>query len=205
MPTNNSKSIVLILSVSLFLLLFNPLRLHGQTSPINLISSKSLQLERSLGIQAYSFDSIEAKTSQATDTTVVKVHQRSPLIAVLLSAVIPGGGQVYNKSYWKLPIIIGTQGFFVSQWISNNKTYEQYRSSYSNSITTSNPLGNQQLKLLRDSYRDQRDSYAWYIAGVYLLSMLDAYVDAELSGFDISPNLSMTSTSGAALALRLKF
>ncbi len=140
---------------------------------------------------------------QAVDTSNAGPELKSPLVAVLLSAAIPGGGQVYNGSYWKVPIIIGAQVFFVTQWLSNNKSYEYYRTQYSNSISVYPPYGDLNLKDLRDSYRDQRDSYAWYMAGVYLLSLVDAYVDAELSGFEVSPNLSSTP-AGTAVALNLR-
>ncbi|MCL5268586.1 MAG: DUF5683 domain-containing protein [Bacteroidetes bacterium] len=165
-----------------------------------------MTLRQGLGFQSHLVDSSKSAIGQAVDTEAVRSKLKSPLIAVLLSAAIPGGGQIYNGSYWKVPIIIGAQAFFVSQWLSNNKSYEYYRTQYSNSISSSSPYGNLNLMGLRDSYRDQRDSYAWYMAGVYLLSMVDAYVDAELSGFEVSPNLSSTPAGTAvALNLRVKF
>lgn len=166
----------------------------------------SLDLKGNLGLQNLRLDSLKTDTSQVSDTASVGLHQKSGLEAVLLSAAIPGGGQVYNGSYWKVPIIIGVQAFFVSQWISNNKTYQYYRSQYVASLINFPPDGNISLQQERDSYRDQRDSYAWYIAGVYMLSMLDAYVDAELSGFDVSPGLGAApAVASVAVSLRIKF
>ncbi len=105
-----------------------------------------------------------------------------------------------------MPIVWGIQGYFVSQWIANNKEYKSFQSQYSKSITSSNPTGDATTKGLRDTYLSQRDSYTWYIAGTYLLSILDAYVDAELSGFDVSPNLGSTGSGKTfALAFRMKF
>lgn len=157
-------------------------------------------------MERFPTDSTSGDSSEATISETTKHNIKSPLVAVLLSAAVPGGGQVYNGSYWKVPIIIGAQAYFVSQWLSNNKSYEYYRTQYSNSITTSQPFGNTNLMNLRDAYRDQRDSFAWYAAGVYLLSMVDAYVDAELSGFNVSPNLTSTpSGTAVAVAFRLRF
>lgn len=153
--------------------------------------------------------------STAADTSVVVIKQNSALTAVLLSAVVPGGGQIYNGSYWKVPIIYGLQAFFVYEWISNNKSYQSFRTQYEDSLKTAGPppwsLQQQQylssLQGDRDSYHDQRDSYAWYIVGVYALSILDAYVDAELSGFDVSPSLGFApnGSASAAISVRVKF
>ncbi len=146
--------------------------------------------------------------STAADTSVVVIRQKSALTAVLLSAVIPGGGQIYNGSYWKVPIIYGLQAFFVYEWISNNKSYHSFWTQWQDSVNAgaSNYII-AQLQGDRDGYHDQRDSYAWYIAGVYALSLLDAYVDAELSGFDISPSLGLApdGSASAAVLVRLKF
>lgn len=166
----------------------------------------SLSLGHRLGVQSPYIDPSGGDSIQSADSGAVKLRLKSPLVAVLLSAAVPGGGQVYNGSYWKVPIIIGAQAYFVSQWLSNNKSYEYYRTQYTKSISVYPPLGNTNLKNLRDAYRDQRDSFAWYMAGVYLLSMVDAYVDAELSGFEVSPNLSATpSGTAVAVAIRLRF
>jgi Family of unknown function (DUF5683) len=149
--------------------------------------------------------------STIADTSVLIVKQKSALAAVLLSAVIPGGGQIYNGSYWKVPIIYGIQGFFIYEWISNNKTYQSFRTQYDNyddSLKAGKPsyssgyLG--QLQGFRDAYHDQRDSYAWYMAGVYALSVLDAYIDAELSGFDVSPSLGLAPDGSASAAICVK-
>lgn len=172
-----------------------------------------LELENNLGICSLDFDSLKVNTTvqssdTTVDTTIVMIKQKSALTAVLLSVVIPGGGQVYNGSYWKVPIIVGVQAFFITQWISNNKTYQSLKNQYADSLragASSDVLTN--LQGDRDSFHDQRDSYAWYIAGVYLLSMLDAYVDAELSGFDVSPSLGAgpTGSTNLAVSFRIKF
>jgi hypothetical protein len=186
-------------------LLFVPLR--GYTQPLHVRDEPGslLALSQQLRIQRVVVDSSGQASSQVADTLADNPHQKSALLAVLFS-VVPGGGQVYNGSYWKVPIIWGVQAFFVSQWIANNKEYKSYQSQFSKSITSANPSGDPTLLDNRNTYLDQRDSYAWYIAGTYLLSMLDAYVDAELSGFDVSPNLGY-EPSGKELAVtfRVKF
>lgn len=132
----------------------------------------------------------------------------NPTKATWLALVIPGGGQIYNRKYWKLPIFYG--GFagcaYALTW--NSKMYKDYSTAYkdamngnmqSSSITDLLPPGytisETQLKELlrkrKDTYRRYRDLSIFAFIGVYLLSVIDAYVDAELSNFDITPDLSM--------------
>ncbi len=175
-------------------------------TPTSVDGPARLGLGRNVGMCYSGLALSNADSEKVPDTVSVKLHQRSALEAVLLSAAIPGGGQIYNRSYWKVPIIVGIQAFFISQWISNNRSYQYYRSQYAASLKTLPPDGNSILMQERDAYRDQRDSFAWYIAGVYMLSMLDAYIDAELSGFDVSPGLGVVpGTSSVAVCLRIKF
>jgi hypothetical protein len=134
-----------------------------------------------------------------------------PKRALWLALVIPGGGQIYNRKYWKLPIVYG--GFlgciYAMRW--NNMMYRDYSQAYldlaDNDPTTASynqflHLGQQinddnkdrYLDIFRrrkDKYRRWRDLSFFVMVGVYALSVIDAYVDAELSDFDISKDLSM--------------
>lgn len=165
-------------------------------------------------MQKVDVDSSGKVGSQIQDTSTVNRKVKSPLAAVLFS-IFPGGGQIYNGSYWKVPIVWGLQGYFVYEWIQNNKVYLSYKRELSDSLASGPPFNSSDyirqqdintLINLRNAAQDQRDSYAWYIAGAYLLSMIDAYVDAELSGFNVSPNLSSTPAGKVfALNFRMKF
>lgn len=124
-----------------------------------------------------------------------------------MAVVFPGAGQIYNRKYWKLPIIYG--GFvgcaYALSW--NNKTYKDYSQAYLD-IMDSDPNTNSfedifigdgwtesqmkdVLKRQKDFYRRNRDLSIFAFIGVYLLSIIDAYVDAELSDFDISKDLGL--------------
>lgn len=126
--------------------------------------------------------------------------------AIWLALVIPGGGQIYNRKYWKLPIVYG--GFvgcaYALTW--NNRMYKDYSQAYldimdddPNTKSYENFLphgmsadGKEDLfKRRKDFYRRQRDLSIFCFIGVYLLSVIDAYVDAELSDFDISKDLGL--------------
>ncbi len=116
---------------------------------------------------------------------------KSPAVAISLSAVLPGAGQIYNGSYWKVPLIWGIGGFFIYAIVTFDDLYKDYRQRFRESITGENPLGNQQFLINRNFYRDQRDRFAWYMGFLYLLNLLDAYVDASLSAFDVGDDLSL--------------
>ncbi|MFQ5799855.1 MAG: DUF5683 domain-containing protein [Bacteroidota bacterium] len=133
------------------------------------------------------------------------VSNKSPTLALVLSAAVPGLGQVYNGSYWKVPIIVGLGAWFGHNWFDNNDKYKDYRDSYRESISPSLPSGDQQVKRLRDFHRDQRDKFAWYIGILYFANVLDAYVDASLHDFDVSDDLSIELTptpQGVSLSVR---
>lgn len=135
----------------------------------------------------------------------------NPQRALWLALVIPGGGQIYNRKYWKLPLVYG--GFmgciYALTW--NNMMYRDYQQAYLD-IMDDDPgtasynkflhLGRQiddtnverykQLfKSRKDKYRRWRDMSFFVMIGVYAISVIDAYVDAELSDFDLSKDLSL--------------
>ncbi|OLD79617.1 MAG: hypothetical protein AUI33_02560 [Ignavibacteria bacterium 13_1_40CM_2_61_4] len=102
---------------------------------------------------------------------------------------MPGLGQIYNQTYWKVPLIWGLGGYWIYEWIHLNDNYKDFRAQYSNSITPANQAGDHLLLTLRDFYRDERDKFAWYLGALYLLNLVDAYVGASLYDFDVSPDL----------------
>ncbi len=116
----------------------------------------------------------------------VFVMKKSPWGAVLRSAVLPGWGQFYNESYWKIPVIWGGTAALVAAWIDRNKLTVQYRDLYNQSISNGNP--DDGYKRLREFYKDQRDMFAVFIGLTYFLNLVDAYVDAHLFDFDIGEN-----------------
>ncbi|MCH5232023.1 MAG: hypothetical protein J1E78_00185 [Muribaculaceae bacterium] len=135
----------------------------------------------------------------------------SPERAVWMSALFPGLGQIYNRRYWKLPIIVG--GYmglgYATGW--NNSMLQEYSQayrdildndpstkSYMNFFPPNTPEDSLNktwltnvLKARRDYYRRNRDLCIISCVGLYLLCMVDAYVDASLAHFDISPDLSL--------------
>jgi hypothetical protein len=140
--------------------------------------------------------------------TVTKYHPtKSPGLAMLYSALLPGSGQAYNESYWKVPIVVGFGVYFASMWLHNNRLYQDYRDKYIASITPDNPDGIQSLQTLREFYRDQRDTFTWYFFILYFLNIADAYVDASLYDFNVGDDLSirLMPETGTRLTLKVTF
>src|SRR6266850_5090288 len=157
----------------------------------------SLSLAQS-GTRLLAIDTSSALSIRSADTLGISSplpgakasdHSKSPWIAVGLSAGVPGLGQIYNHTYWKLPLIWGLGGYWIYEWVHLNDNYKDFRSQYSNSITPANKAGDPLLLTLRDFYRDERDKFAWYLGALYLLNLVDAYVGASLYDFDVSPDL----------------
>ena len=141
----------------------------------------------------------------------IKTFKPDPTKATWLAIVIPGGGQIYNRKYWKLPIVYG--GFvgclYAYNW--NNQMYKDYRQAFldimdadpnTKSYEGFFPSGydfqqnDEYLKNLfkkrKDRYRRWRDMSVFACVGVYLVSIVDAYVDAHLSSFDISEDINLS-------------
>jgi hypothetical protein len=128
---------------------------------------------------------------------VDSASMKRPKIATYYAAVLPGLGQIYNKNYWKLPILYGgamTMGYFIN-W--NNHKYHQYLQALTdkqNGVTTNElaVLGTSDLlKKGVDYYRRNRDYLMILLSGLYLIQIVDAQVQAQLMNFDINEDLSM--------------
>ena len=129
------------------------------------------------------------KPSRAASSERGYESTKSPGLAVLFSAALPGAGQLYNESYWKVPVIWGLGGYWVYEWIDLNKKYKDFQDQFQKSINTLPPYGDTQLQRVRDFYRDERDKFAWYLGALYVVNLLDAYVTANLYDFSVSPDL----------------
>ncbi len=143
-----------------------------------------------------------------------KIFNPDPTRAVWLSALFPGLGQIYNRRYWKLPIVVG--GFmglaYATSW--NNNQYTDYSNAFRD-LTDSDPNSKSYMDFFppntneadldmnwltsvmrsrKNFYRRNRDLCIICMVGLYLICMIDAYVDASMAHFDISPDLSLDLT-----------
>lgn len=138
---------------------------------------------------SFVFAQVEIYKNESSVSDSTFIMQKSPTIAMLKSALIPGWGQFYNESYWKIPVVWGFLGYYLSVWISQNQKYNLYKDKYSQSISTLIPDGDTQLKKYRDFYHNQRDEFTIYIFITYFLNIVDAYVDSHLFDFNVTPDI----------------
>jgi hypothetical protein len=159
---------------------------------------------------------LRGDSAARVDTFRVIRTTKSPGTAVLLSALLPGAGQAYNRSYWKVPIVLGFGVYFAEEWISNNRQYRNYRDQYNTGLAVNggqSTLYLNGLRNVRDFYRDQRDAFTWYFLILYFVNILDAYVDASLYDFDVGGNLGLRTgwdpptraSPGISLSVRFHF
>jgi hypothetical protein len=162
--------------------------------------------------------------------SVLKVH--SPRKAIIRSAILPGWGQIYNKKYWKLPLVYGALGATAYVFVDNINTYKELRFAYAAKYKASLPvdrgrdssdyrlLPSRYIPVPMESLRNGRDQFRRYIDYSVLffvffwgLNVVDAAVDAHLKSFDVSPDLTlrikpgyseMAGTKGISLVLAFK-
>ncbi|EAZ80642.2 DUF5683 domain-containing protein [Algoriphagus machipongonensis] len=121
---------------------------------------------------------------------------KDPRKATILSAILPGAGQVYNNKAWKVPILYA--GFMTDIYFIgfNNRRYQVFRQAlfdFDDGITTEFPnLNRDGLVRNVDYWRRNRDLCILLLAGIYALNIIDANVDAHLSGFNVSEDLSLS-------------
>jgi hypothetical protein len=158
-------------------------------------------------------------TTNKTDSILKKqtdsvVKKHSPKIAATRSAIFPGLGQIYNKKYWKLPIVYGALGVTTYIFVDNIKTYKEYRFAYNarykaalpapgNDSTDYFKLDNiykviqpESIKAARNKFRQYVDYSVIFFIIFWGLNVVDATVDAHLKSFDVSPNLSLSINPG---------
>jgi hypothetical protein len=141
----------------------------------------------------------EEITLKPKDTVKAIINPNDPAKAAFYSAVLPGLGQAYNKKYWKIPIIYAGLGISIYSYVDQNKKYHYYRDEYKRRLDgTSNPNhpifgGKDNDWLIRGQkfHQRNRDLSALFIAGFYILNIVDANIDAHLMQFNVNDNLSI--------------
>lgn len=138
------------------------------------------------------------------DTTLLKSYaaRYDPRKALLYAAVLPGSGQIYNKKYWKLPLVYGGFigfaygiNFYQEGYIKyKNELYDNLEKGYINDgdIEQGDIYTTGNYRRIVDIYKRQRDFMIILMAGMYLLQIIDAHVDAHLKEFDLNPKLQVS-------------
>jgi hypothetical protein len=139
-------------------------------------------------------------------------RKHSPRKAAIRSAILPGLGQIYNKKYWKLPIVYGAMGVSGGIFFFNLKNYRDtrfaYRVKYNMRVNRTDsalfaqirdnlkPLSEESLKFYRNQFRRDIDFSAMIFLLMWGLNVVDATVDAHLKSFDVSPDLTLKIKPG---------
>lgn len=141
---------------------------------------------------------------ESRDTVLLKSYaaRYDPRKALLYAAIVPGLGQIYNKKYWKLPLVYG--GFIALGYGLNfyQEGYSKYKkelyynleSGYTedNDMRPGDSYTTANYRRIVDQYKRQRDFMIILMGGMYLLQIIDAHVDAHLKEFDLNPNLQVS-------------
>ncbi|MCQ2286232.1 MAG: DUF5683 domain-containing protein [Bacteroidales bacterium] len=149
------------------------------------------------------------RLSAQTEKNVVRIHttdsammkQHNPKIAIALSAVIPGAGQIYNKKWWKTPIIyagLGASGYFIYFYGSQMKSFQtEYRNRMNGRIENLRPeykhYSDENVLAMKNNFSRSMEIAIAATVIIYALNILDAAVDAHLYYFDISDDLSFSA------------
>src|SRR5947209_6547816 len=181
-------------------------------------------------------DTLTKKAPVTTNKSIIDsvVRFYSPKKAAIRSALVPGLGQIYNKKYWKLPIVYGALGTDVAVFVFNLKTYKDLQFAYSaklkaqpQQVPYARPDSTDFNKIRSDlklidingirSYRNEYRKYIDYSVLVFIvlwgLNVADAAVDAHLKSFDVSPDLGfhfkfghsqLAGTNGVSIILAFK-
>ena len=176
---------------------------------------------------------IQDTTSVKNDTPIhvldKTIKKHSPRKAAIRSAILPGLGQIYNKKYWKLPIVYGALGISGGIFVYNLKNYRDtrfaYRVKYNMRVNGTDsllfpkikdnlkPLSEESLRFYRNQFRRDIDYSVVFFVVLWGLNVVDAAVDAHLKGFDVGPDLSfhikpgyseLAGTNGISLVMAIK-
>jgi Family of unknown function (DUF5683) len=177
----------------------------------------------------FQINPVTEKSVKKEKADTAKKKEHSPRIAAIRSAIFPGLGQIYNKKYWKLPIVWGAMGVATGVFVFNFGNYKDTRFAYkvkynmrvlktdsalySKIRVDLKPLSEESLRFYRNQFRRDIDYSAVFFLVMWGLNVVDATVDAHLKSFDVSPDLSfkikpgysdLAKTNGLSLVLQFK-
>ncbi len=212
-----NKSFRLLIFWSVLFLLSAGQQCMGQALPdtsLNTILPDTLTDRKQVELQERTQVSEAVPVAPEQNPAVKVPFQPKPKKSALFAAILPGSGQIYNRQYWKVPVVYGLAGVATYFLIDNTNQYRKYRKAYVSRLTNpsyedENTFGRSttDLQTLQDYYKKNLD-LTYLLTGVgYALQVIDALAFAHLRNFDVSPSLSMrmapvgTPTGGVGLGL----
>ncbi len=144
------------------------------------------------------------------------VQSKRPRMALWLGLALPGAGQVYNKRWWKVPLVYGAYGFAIYRIRETRDRYLEFDGYFKEALATNSKVevvpdvffDARQIKTYRDRFRDDKDRAVFLLIGIHFLSALEAFVDAHLKNFNIDDDLGVQlfnpDAGGPAIGLRYR-
>lgn len=169
---------------------------YAQIGPFNDSAITTIPSTNQVNSTQNTYKTPSKKRSQSNDSLMMLKH--SPQKATLLSVCLPGAGQVYNKKYWKVPLVYAAAGASLYGALWNNKYYQDFKEQYAFRVAngfSEDPYYTQfqdpTLKSYRDYYHKNRDLSYILLGATYILQIVDAAVDAHFYDFKITEDLSL--------------
>ncbi len=142
------------------------------------------------------FGSTSSNPSDSTKTKFFTIFKGNPGRAALYSLVLPGAGQLYNKRWWKVPLVYGMEGFAIYNYIKGRETYNKWNGCYLSFIDPFPEGVCNNVTQINDAYdirnraRSQKERAFLIMIGAHLFQSLEAFIDRHLIDFDVDENLS---------------
>jgi hypothetical protein len=189
-----------------------------KTSSSSIVRSFFLILVSLISLTVNAQDTLRSDSVERERARQNNIYARARR-ASIMSAILPGLGQAYNKKYWKIPVIYAALGGLGYLFVTNQQDYDFYRTNLAAEADDDPATLNttfydlEGLRELKRSSRNGRDFAALGIIVVYFLNIIDANVDAHLKTFDVSDNLGIRVSpwlgnhycSAAGISITLKF
>jgi hypothetical protein len=136
-----------------------------------------------------------SKSDRTNQKDSLFLAKHSPKKATIYSAVLPGLGQIYNRKYWKVPIVYAGFGGLIYGIVYNTDQYKYYKEHYvymlDNNLTEWDGMTISQAEAYKDFHKRWKNLFSLATAGFYVLQILDANVDASLINYDISEDIAL--------------
>ncbi|MDF1698838.1 MAG: DUF5683 domain-containing protein [Saprospiraceae bacterium] len=139
-------------------------------------------------------------SSKIVDNTFFDIFSGKPGRAAFYGLIIPGGGQIYNKRWWKLPFVYGLEGWLIYNIINTNSRYNEYDNAYRMNLAGGEVFvdGTSDIGIIRTRRASLRQSreYSWvFFLGGHIITIFEAFIDRHLIEFDVSDDLTFTPIS----------
>lgn len=161
---------------------------------LSTIEGQDFSLDSNNGNTSAQQTNSERDSTTIVDNTFFDIFTGKPGKAAFYGLIIPGGGQIYNRKWWKLPLVYGLEGYLIYSIVHNTQSYNSVQQAYLDNLNGIENLSQgttdiQILRTRRNSFRKAREyAYVFFIGG-HLITIFEAFIDRHLMEFDVSDDL----------------